>query len=506
MKQKSLLINLFYILLFIALSAATTSAQTSFNTFKDFGYKGGIQFNEVMATTEFEDDNGLALSSFLFRGFFRFELNNNFQAEINAGFGRLSGDGGSYYKPSSRYTTTIIPVEARLLYTPFDIDGWNPYFFAGFGLLNYNVTTKPVSVSPSPVNGSGTTGVIPFGIGTEIRVSDEVAVDLSLGYSYSLSDDINNYKIPNTTNDGYIHFGIGISFSKESLNSDKDKDGLTLRDELALGTDPNNPDTDADGINDGDEVHKYHTNPLKADTDGDGLSDYDEIFKYHTDPLKADTDGDGLTDGDEILKFKTDPLKADTDGDGLNDGDEIMKYKTDPLKADTDGDGLTDGEEVLKYHTDPLKADTDGGTVPDGVEVKRGTNPLDPSDDIPITEVEVTKTFDNVYFGFNHSNLTKLSKKDLDSVYAVLTAHADAKISLAGHTDWIGSDKYNQKLSEKRADVVTKSLVKKGINEAQIKAEGFGKRNPVESNKTAKGRAKNRRTEISAKWMEKVKK
>lgn len=60
-------------------------------------------------------------------------------------------------------------------------------------------------------------------------------------------------------------------------NLDSDNDGLTDVEEAKLGTDPHNPDTDGDGLYDGDEVNIYHTDPLKADTDGDGYSDGVEV-------------------------------------------------------------------------------------------------------------------------------------------------------------------------------------------------------------------------------------
>lgn len=81
---------------------------------------------------------------------------------------------------------------------------------------------------------------------------------------------------------------------------DSDKDGLDDAREKELGTNPNNPDTDGDGLTDGQEVLVYHTNPLKADTDGDGLSDADEVLIWKTDPLNPDTDGDGYPDGEEV--------------------------------------------------------------------------------------------------------------------------------------------------------------------------------------------------------------
>lgn len=102
----------------------------------------------------------------------------------------------------------------------------------------------------------------------------------------------------------------GLSITDPSVaGQDPDHDGLTNLEEFQNGTDPNNPDTDGDGILDGDEVHKYHTNPLKADTDGDGLTDAEEI-RLGTDPLNPDTDGDGIPDGIEV-KLGLNPLVAD---------------------------------------------------------------------------------------------------------------------------------------------------------------------------------------------------
>lgn len=102
----------------------------------------------------------------------------------------------------------------------------------------------------------------------------------------------------------------GFSITDPSVaGQDPDHDGLTNLEEFQNGTDPNNPDTDGDGISDGDEVHKYHTNPLNADTDGDGLSDGDEI-RLGTNPLNPDTDGDGIPDGIEV-KLGLNPLVPD---------------------------------------------------------------------------------------------------------------------------------------------------------------------------------------------------
>ena len=111
--------------------------------------------------------------------------------------------------------------------------------------------------------------------------------------------------------------------------ADTDGDGLTDAQEAELGTDPANPDSDADGLLDGTEANEIGTNPLNGDTDGDGVVDIDEGNVYGTDPFLFDTDGDGLSDGSEVGTNFTDPTLIDTDGDGIDDGTEV-NAGTDP--------------------------------------------------------------------------------------------------------------------------------------------------------------------------------
>lgn len=91
--------------------------------------------------------------------------------------------------------------------------------------------------------------------------------------------------------------------------ADSDGDGLTDDQERAIGTDPNDADTDDDGLDDGTEANSVHTNPLNADSDGDTLSDGDEVNLRHTNPNAVDTDGDGFNDDGE-LRAGSDPKSA----------------------------------------------------------------------------------------------------------------------------------------------------------------------------------------------------
>jgi outer membrane protein OmpA-like peptidoglycan-associated protein len=103
---------------------------------------------------------------------------------------------------------------------------------------------------------------------------------------------------------------------------------------------------------------KYVLSGGELDSDGDGLTDlYEE--QIGTNPFDPDTDKDGLSDGEEVLNHKTDPLNPDTDWDGLKDGAEVNVYRTNPLDPDTDKGGVKDGHEVIEDGTDPLDGSDD---------------------------------------------------------------------------------------------------------------------------------------------------
>lgn len=79
---------------------------------------------------------------------------------------------------------------------------------------------------------------------------------------------------------------------------------------------------------------------------------------------------------------------------------------------------------------------------------------------------------------------------------AFLEAHPDLQVELGGHTDNVGTDAYNLKLSEERAEVVRQALIDKGIAETRLAAKGYGSQKPIYPNDTEEHRAMNRRTEM----------
>jgi outer membrane protein OmpA-like peptidoglycan-associated protein len=253
-------------------------------------------------------------------------------------------------------------------------------------------------------------------------------------------------------------------------------------------------------------------------------------FSFAFDELRPlDTDGDWLPDERELVAHRTDPRNPDTDADSLSDGLEV-RSETNPLAPDTDGDQLPDGVEdanrdgrVDDDETDPRRADTDSGGAPDGWE--RGNPPHDPqnpadddsdhdgvSDDrdaCPDTPrgIEVDErgcailrerlVLDGVRFAFDSADLLPESEDALTKALTLLRDNADARVEIGGHTDNVGTEAHNRRLSGARAASVKTWLVAHGIDARRITTRGYASSRPVATNDTDENRALNRRIEFT---------
>ncbi len=113
----------------------------------------------------------------------------------------------------------------------------------------------------------------------------------------------------------------------------------------------------------------------------------------------------------------------------------------------------------------------------------------------PAAAAKVTYAAD-AFFDFDKSVLKPEGKAKLDDLVSKVKSINLEVIIAVGHTDWIGTDAYNQKLSVRRAEAVKAYLVSKGIEKNRIYTEGKGEKQPIADNRTKEGRAKNRRVEI----------
>ena len=103
---------------------------------------------------------------------------------------------------------------------------------------------------------------------------------------------------------------------------------------------------------------------------------------------------------------------------------------------------------------------------------------------------------DDVLFDFDKSNIKPQAAGILDRLVTFMNQNKASRVNFAGYTDNVGTEAYNQALSERRVNSTRDYIVKKGVDGSRISGQGFGESKPIADNKTTDGRAKNRRVEI----------
>lgn len=347
-----------------------------------------------------------------------------------------------------------------------------------------------------------------------------------------------------------VNLGVGISLV---FGHDKDRDGVVNRKDLC----PETPrgvivdevgcpvDTDKDGVP--DYLDECPDTPAEAygmvdekgcpiDTDGDGVPDY--MDRCPDTPEAAyglvdefgcplDTDEDGVPDYlDEcpdtpreaygMVDEKGCPL--DTDGDGVPDY--MDRCPDTPAEAygqvdefgcpkDDDNDGVPNyldkcpdtKPEAVRFVDDcGCDLDTDGDGVPDYMDECPKTPGTVENHGCPEVKKEVrtlfTKALQGIQFETGKAVIKRSSYMILRQIAKVLIENPTYLVEIQGHTDNVGNDDLNMSLSEKRANAVRDFLIKEGVDANRMTAKGYGETMPVADNKTAAGRAKNRRVEF----------
>lgn len=179
-------------------------------------------------------------------------------------------------------------------------------------------------------------------------------------------------------------------------------------------------------------------------------------------------------------KAKNDQLRNDLNTTNAN----LAK-----LTQDSDGDGVPDVFD--KCPNTPAGSKVDGSGCPLPV--------VKPDTKVYVTEEDrrvVSEAVKNLEFDFNKATIREHSFASLNQL-AELLKNKGFNLKLAGYTDSVGSAAYNLRLSKERAEAIKTYLVSKGADAAKIQAEGYGKANPIATNKTAAGRQQNRRVEFS---------
>jgi outer membrane protein OmpA-like peptidoglycan-associated protein len=384
---------------------------------------------------------------------------------------------------------THVDLAGRLVYHLPLAERFGVHLGVGYGYQMYSTEGQ------DGVNDHGPTGLF----GLRIRATPAVSIRGEAFANYIM--DPENGADQNFTWGGQL----GLTYTVGAV-SDMDKDGVADDKDAC----PDTPagvvvdaqgcpvDTDKDGV--ADYLDKCPNTPAGAtvdaqgcpvDTDKDGVADY--LDKCPNTPAgeavdaagcSLDADKDGVPDARDQCPdtpagqpVNRSGCPLDSDGDGV--ADNLDKCPDTPAGATVDATGC------------PLDADKDG--VPDGRDKCPNTaaGAQVDADGCPLRLV-----LEGVTFETGSATLTAGARRILDGVAQSLIANTEVKVEVGGHTDSTGSRATNIRLSQARAESVMAYLVSRGVPASRLTAKGYGPDEPIADNKTADGRAKNRRVEL----------
>jgi len=255
-------------------------------------------------------------------------------------------------------------------------------------------------------------------------------------------------------------------------------------------------DTDGDGVP--DKLDKCPNTPLGTAVDADGC------------PL--DSDGDGVPDNRDKcpdtprgIKVDANGCARDSDGDGVPDDRDKCPdtprgttVDADGCALDSDGDGVPDNRDKcpdtptgVTVDTNGCPVDSDGDGVPDHADACPDT-----PKGATVDKKGCWALKGIILFGFDSAALKPAAYPLLDEAVTILKKNPGIMIEIQGHTDNIGPEAYNLKLSERRAQAVKSYLEQKGIASSRLTSKGYGEAEPVAANDTEEGRQENRRVRV----------
>ncbi len=469
-------IVLFYALLILVGSVALGAKKPAKNTNSAVG-NNKWSIGVGMEVADFYSPASKKLSAFknpIWYGA-RLSVWRNFNSSVAVGL-----DFGSYAFSTSLQGSTLPSVNSyNVLYS-----GLVAYKFNNGYILKENAAVAPyifakiqgtwaqTPIEQQNVNGFG----IPVGAGVNFKVANNLALNINGGYNFAVKN-----------NNDHIFFGLGLM-----VDLGKGKEVEEAKKEVVQVP----VDTDADGVYDIDDACPTVAGSAQfngcPDTDGDGVEDSKDECPAVA-GLAAlngcpDADGDGIADAKDacpttagIAQFGGCP-NPDRDGDGIvNDKDkcpDVAGAFSAQGCPDKDGDGVADADDKCPEAAGPS---SNKGCPEVKEEVKK----------------RLAFAARAIQFETGKAVIKPVSFKILDEVVSILNEYPYYNVNVDGHTDNVGKSEINLKLSHDRAAAAAAYLVSKGIAAGRLASEGYGDTKPVDSNKTAAGRAQNRRVEFN---------
>ncbi len=406
----------------------------------------------------------------------KYSFSEKLTGEATMGLGWVRPkDPDSYFAISDDgYRTYLYPWSLNLRYNLIPDAQINPYIGAGVGVTHWNLRDVkgddewfPIPESGQLVTGmeSNVSGILMAG--AEFMLNERWGLDLGLRYTHLIGQDKDIMGVGDDNN-GLIELrlGFGVYFGGFA---DSDGDGI----ENKYDADPEGPE-DFDGFQDEDGMPDL-------DNDNDGILDEVDQAPNMAEDMDGFQDEDGIPDLDndkDSVPDKRDkcPNKAE-DIDGYQDEDGCPDL-------DNDGDGIPDTDDKCPNKAENFNGFQDEDGCPDqsaeSEKLRKGEKLV----------------FPDVTFESGKATLTLNAMKVLDRIVESMKSNPDIEIEIRGFTDSVGSAGTNLNLSQRRSEAVKDYMVNKGIAFNRLRAIGYGEANPIASNSTRDGRAKNRRIEF----------
>jgi len=484
----------------------------------------------------------------------RRNFNDYLALRLNGNYAQLKGDDAYFDNRKSRgftFETSLFEGSLQLELTPISAlnkagkrRAIRPYFFGGAGFAGFKA--KPFFNETAPENFSraqaiaqdkreleNTVIAFPLGAGFKFPVGKKATLGLELGLRPTLGDYIDGVSQAGNPdkNDWYMLGGLNLAW-QFGEPKDTDTDGIPDKTDKC----PDIPgivenmgcpaDRDHDGVYDKDDkcpdIMGVTANMgCPADRDADGVYDRDDKCPdvagiADNMGCPSDRDKDGIIDNDDKCPdlagiAANQGCPADRDADGVFDTEDrcpdvagVAANKGCP--ADRDGDGVYDRDDkcpdlagLVTNMGCPSDRDKDGvydkdDRCPDvpGIAANKGCPAMKEAEQ-KVMSVSVK----NINFKTGSAVLTAGSYKILDQVADILKKYDYYSVSIEGHTDNVGNDANNLKLSQNRAKACYDYLIKKGVSAARLSNAGFGETRPIGSNETAAGKLANRRVEFN---------
>ena len=322
-----------------------------------------------------------------------------------------------------------------------------PYLFAGYGLSRFNKNANSEGMFPSKESARTTVG----GAGINVRLSDKWAANLSTS--------MRNASEKGTTNQLQHVIGLTYVFG----TGDADGDGVSDKKDIC-------PDVPG--------LKEFNGCP---DTDGDGIPDNEDACPEEAGTAEMngcpDTDGDGIADGDDACPEAAGSAEMggcpDSDGDTVADKDDKCPNVAGEAGnngcpwPDTDGDGVLDKDDLCP---NVAGVAANGGCVAE-----------------PTKLIEfISSSESKIYFGSSSVDVGKSGEELVNNLKSLLDEYPDVNIIIQGHASDDGSESYNMKISQKRADTVAAALVAAGIDASRMTTEAYGESKPLSDRKSSR--------------------